>query len=95
MKIVLFSDLHLDSAFSWMSGAPGAARRRRQALRDTLLKIVETTVQVEADALLCGGDLYEGDRFTPDTAAFLKSTFEQLHPIPVFIAPGNHDWVAC
>ena len=37
MKLVLFSDLHLDSAFSWMFGAPGAARRRRQALRDTLL----------------------------------------------------------
>ncbi|MDO8751541.1 MAG: metallophosphoesterase [Dehalococcoidia bacterium] len=92
MKVVLFSDLHLDSAFAWMSSAPGAARRRRQALRDTLLKIIEVTVKVKADALLCGGDLYEHDRFTPDTAAFLKSTFERLHPIPVFIAPGNHDW---
>jgi len=92
MKLVLFSDLHLDSAFSWMSGAPGAARGRRQALRDTLLKIVDLTGQVKADALLCGGDLYEDERFTPDTAAFLKSTFERLHPIPVFISPGNHDW---
>ena len=45
MKLVLFSDLHLDGAFSWMSGTPGA-----QALRDTLLKIVETTVQIRADA---------------------------------------------
>ena len=92
MKLALFSDLHLDSAFAWMSDAPGAARRRRQALRETLLKIIDTTVAVKADALLCGGDLYEHDRFTPDTAAFLKSAFEQLHPIPVFIAPGNHDW---
>lgn len=92
MKMVLFSDLHLDSAFSWMAGTAGAATRRRQALRDTLLKIVDLTVQVKADALLCGGDLYEDDRFTPDTAAFLKSTFEGLHPTPVFISPGNHDW---
>lgn len=91
-KVVLFSDLHLDSAFAWMSGAPGAARRRRQALRETLLKIIETAVAVKADALLCGGDLYEHDRFTPDTATFLKSAFERLNPIPVFIAPGNHDW---
>ena len=91
-KVVHFSDLHLDSAFTWMASAPGVARRRRQALRDTLLKIVEMTVQVKADALLCGGDLYEHDRFTPDTAAFLKSAFERLDPIPVFVAPGNHDW---
>ena len=92
MKLVLFSDLHLDSAFAWMSGAPGAARRRRQALRETLLKVIDTAVAVKADALLCGGDLYEHDRFTPDTAAFLKSAFERLDSTPVFIAPGNHDW---
>lgn len=92
MKFVLFSDLHLDSSFSWMAGSPGAAPRRRQALRETLLNIVQTTKDVKADVLLCGGDLYENERFTPDTAAFLKSTFEGLYPIPVYISPGNHDW---
>ena len=91
-KVVLFSDLHLDSTFAWMSGTPKAARSRRQALRETLLKIIETTISTKADALLCGGDLYEQDRFTPDTAAFLKSAFERINPIPVFITPGNHDW---
>jgi DNA repair protein SbcD/Mre11 len=45
-----------------------------------------------ADALLCGGDLYEHERFTPDTGEFLRSTFEPLYPTPVYIAPGNHDW---
>lgn len=92
MKILLFSDLHLDSAFSWTAGTPGSARKRRQALRDTLHNIVTLVAEVKADVLLCGGDLYEHDRFTPDTAAFLKSAFERVHPVPVFIAPGNHDW---
>ena len=92
MKLVLFSDLHLDSAFSWTAGTPGAARKRRQALRDTLNNIVALAAEINADAILCGGDLYEHERFTPDTAAFLKSAFERLHPVPVFIAPGNHDW---
>lgn len=92
MKFVLFSDLHLDSSFSWMAGSSGAATRRRQALRETLLNIVKLTMDVKADALLCGGDLYENERFTPDTAAFLKSTFEGINPIPVYISPGNHDW---
>jgi len=43
---------------------------------------------------LCGGDLYEQERFIPDTREFLVSTFASMHPIPVLIAPGNHDWLA-
>ena len=82
----------MDSAFAWMAGDQDAARRRRQALRDTLRRIIDKAVELEVDALLCGGDLYEHDRFTPDTAAFLKSEFERLQPIRVYIASGNHDW---
>ena len=66
--------------------------RRRQALRDTLRRIIDKVVETKADALLCGGDLYEHARFTPDTAAFVKSQFERIDPVPVYIAPGNHDW---
>src|SRR5207245_7699093 len=55
-------------------------------------KIIDLAAQEQADALLCGGDLYEQDRFTPDTGEFLRATFESLHPMPVFLAPGNHDW---
>jgi exonuclease SbcD len=90
VKLVLFSDLHLDSSFTWME--PKAARRRRQALRDTLLRIADLAMAERADVLLCGGDLYEQDRFTPDTGEFLRSAFEQLYPMPVLLAPGNHDW---
>jgi DNA repair protein SbcD/Mre11 len=91
MKLVLFSDLHLDTQFAWL-GSRDAARRRREALRRALVRIVQLAVEEQADALLCGGDLYEHDRFTPDTAAFLRGAFESLHPTPVFVAPGNHDW---
>jgi DNA repair exonuclease SbcCD nuclease subunit len=41
---------------------------------------------------LCGGDLYEHDRFSPETATLLRYAFMQLAPIPVYIAPGNEDW---
>ena len=92
MKIVHFSDLHLDSSFAWAGATGGAARKRRQALRDTLVRIVELTREVNADALFCGGDLYEQEHFRPDTAEFLKDTFAGLAPLPVYIAPGNHDW---
>jgi DNA repair protein SbcD/Mre11 len=90
MKLLLFSDLHLDTAFRWLR--PEAARRRRQSLRDVLIRIVDLAQAEGVDAVLCGGDLYEHDRFTPDTAQFVRSAFERLAPIRVFVAPGNHDW---
>ncbi len=94
VKLVLFADLHLDAPFAWLGGSQLAARRRRQALRDTLRNIVALTREVEADALLCAGDLYEQARFSADTGAFLEQVFTELDPLPVYMAPGNHDWYA-
>lgn len=92
MKLVLFSDLHLDSHFAWLGSSQQAARTRRQALRETLLRICDLVSEVKADALLCGGDLYEHERVSMDTAQFLRAAFAHLDPIPVYLAPGNHDW---
>jgi len=92
MKLVLFSDLHLDAPFAWLGADPAAARARRQALRDTLGNVVRLAADSRADALLCGGDLYEQARFGRDTRAFLERTFAELDPLPVYLAPGNHDW---
>ena len=92
MKVVHFSDLHLDSAFAWMSATPSAARKRRQALRDTLHRIIDLAIDVGADALFCGGDLYEHERFAADTGTFLRDAFARLGGTRVFVSPGNHDW---
>ena len=91
-KIVHFADLHLDSGFAWAGAHSDAARRRRQGLRDTLRRVLRFAKEVKADAIFCGGDLYEHERATPDTAAFLKDAFADAVPLRVFIAPGNHDW---
>ena len=90
-KIIHFADLHLDAQFAWAGAHSDSARRRRQGLRDALLRIVRLAKEVEADAIFCGGDLYEHERATPDTAAFLKDVFANSAPLRVFIAPGNHD----
>jgi DNA repair exonuclease SbcCD nuclease subunit len=91
MKLLHFADLHLDTPFCW--APPDVARSRRKALRETLTRICRLAADLGADALCCGGDLYEQDMFTPDTAEFLRSSFAELAPVRVFIAPGNHDWL--
>ena len=91
MRLLHFADLHLDTPFAW--ARPGAARARRRALRQSLVRIRELAVELKVDAVCCGGDLYEQDRFTPDTAEFIRAQFAALAPVPVFLAPGNHDWM--
>lgn len=89
MRFVFFADLHLDSAFVWAGAESGA--RRRQALRDVLKNILNLADEVDADGILCAGDLYEHDRYTPDTREFLRQTFAETHR-PIYISPGNHDY---
>ena len=64
-----FADLHLDAPFEWVT--PDQARKRRSGLRATLVKICDLATELKVDAVTCGGDLYEHERFTPDTQAFL------------------------
>jgi DNA repair exonuclease SbcCD nuclease subunit len=90
MKLLVFSDLHLDSPFAW---APTPlARRRRQGLRDTLGRIMALAEAEQVDAILCAGDLYEHEHFTPDTVAFVEQSFNRAGR-RVLLAPGNHDWL--
>jgi DNA repair protein SbcD/Mre11 len=91
VKLLHFSDLHLDAPF--VSSELPLARKRRQRLRDVLRKIASLAVEVGAEGLLCAGDLYEHDRCSPDTGEFLRDTFARLAPMRVYIAPGNHDWL--
>jgi DNA repair exonuclease SbcCD nuclease subunit len=89
MRLLLVSDVHLDAPFTW--ARPDAARARRRALRETLLQACEVARSQQVDALLVAGDLYEQERFSPDTADFLRAAFADVG-MRVYISPGNHDW---
>jgi DNA repair exonuclease SbcCD nuclease subunit len=90
-SILHFADLHLDAAFTGSRLPAPLARRCREQLRQALRRLVDLAKARGADAVTVAGDLFEPARLLPDTAAFLVSEFERLAPIPVFIAPGNHD----
>ena len=89
MKLLLFADVHLDAPFRW--AGIDLARKRRSALRAAVTQMCRVAEQESVDAVLCAGDLYEHDYFTPDTAQFLRASFAEIAR-PVFLAPGNHDW---
>jgi exonuclease SbcD len=90
MRLLAFSDLHLDAPFA--NGGAESAAHRRAHLREALTEIVRLAHEMAPDALVCAGDLYEHERFTPDTDALLHRLFAELQPLPVLLAPGNHDW---
>lgn len=90
MKIAHVADAHLDSAFALLPAE--TARGRRQSIRAALAAAIEAAADAGAEVLLVAGDLYEHDRVSPDTGAFLVSLFREAAPLRIFVAPGNHDW---
>lgn len=82
LKLLIFSDLHLDTPFAW--AGPELAASRRQSLRGTLTRICDLADKEGVDAVLCGGDLYEHERFTPNTVAFVADTLSSLGR-PIFL----------
>ena len=89
-RIVALSDLHLDTPFAWAPIEVGSLRR--QDLRQSLSATLTLATSVGADAVVLAGDIYEHERITPDTAAFLRRVFDEVDPLPILVAPGNHDW---
>ncbi len=89
MKLLAFSDIHLDSKFGWASR--DVARRQRQRLRDGVRWAFEQARREDAAAVLIGGDLFEHELVSPDTVEFLQRTFERSG-LRVFASPGNHDY---
>jgi len=93
-RILHFADLHLDTSFAASGMTSSMAARRREELRGALRRILGLVQDHGVDLVTIGGDLYEQERCNPDTGNFLREQFERLAPVPVIIAPGNHDpWV--
>lgn len=90
MKILHSADWHLDSPLV------GFTPEQKQILRRALLsvpgKIAEICRQENCQLLLLSGDLFDG-AYTKDSYLAVYTALEEVD-IPVFISPGNHDFVA-
>ena len=84
MKILHSADWHLDSPLL----------ANREDLRKYLLSVPEKLVELVhrhgCDLVLLSGDLFDAQP-TKETLNSVKNALEQIR-VPVFIAPGNHDY---
>src|ERR1700737_774971 len=90
LRLLHFADLHLDRSFASERLYGVGAQRRREDLRAALQRIVERAREAQADVLTCGGDLFEHDHVTRDTASFIVQTLGAAG-LPGLIAPGHAD----
>ncbi len=89
IKLLHSADWHLDSPIH------GRSPEQTQALRKSLLalphKIASLCKAEGCQILLLSGDLFDGN-YTKESYQALRKALEEV-AIPVFIAPGNHDYL--
>ena len=91
LKILHTGDIHLDSAFSGLDARH--AEVRRNELRAAFTSMMTYARMNNADLILIAGDVFDGDYVGRETLSLLVREFEKFAR-PVFITPGNHDYVS-
>ena len=94
MKLVHAADIHLDSPMHGLTAYDTApVDELRLATRAALRGLVDLCIDEQADALLIGGDLYDGDWHDYATGAQFVREAQRLREagIPVVVVTGNHD----
>ena len=91
MRFIHIADVHLDTPFS--SRSPAVRARLREATREAFRGAVGLAIQERVHAFLIAGDLFDGDRVSFETEAFVVGELERLQHagVQVVYATGNHD----
>lgn len=88
LKILHSADWHLDSPFASFSEEQRSFLRRQQ--RQLPERIARVCRREGCDLVLLAGDIFDG-AYTWETMKLLRGALEECG-VPVFIAPGNHDY---
>ncbi len=91
IRFIHCADIHLDAPFTSLGGEKDKSSERRQDLKNTFQKIIDTVKAERSELLLISGDLYEHSYTAKATISFLNSCFRSIPDTRVFIVPGNHD----
>ncbi len=87
LRVLHTADVHLDGD-GYGNAAHQAAHRERG--RRVWSRIVDRALVDQVDLLLIAGDLFDHNRASDETVAFVRSELARLRQ-PVVILPGNHD----
>ena len=90
MKILHAADLHLDTPFTGYD--PTQARYLREQLLTLPQRLATLCRKEQCDLVLLAGDLFDGP-CSQESVRTLAAALEEC-AVPVFISPGNHDYVS-
>ncbi|PEN13539.1 hypothetical protein CRI94_09510 [Longibacter salinarum] len=91
IRLLHLADVHLDTAFE---GRTAELRKHlRESLRTAFERAVDLAIGEPVDVVVIAGDLFDDDRLSFATEAFLVEQCERLDGagIPVIYSTGNHD----
>lgn len=91
MRLLHLGDVHLDRPFVGMD--LDAARERRRDLRNAFERCLRLAAEWDVDAITIGGDLWEDEHVTTDTARWVAAKLGDVG-VPVIVVAGNHDRLA-
>jgi DNA repair exonuclease SbcCD nuclease subunit len=91
VRFLHLADVHLDTAFEGRSAA--LREHLRDALRTAFERAVDCAIDEEVHAVLLAGDLFDDDRLSVATEAFLVDQVQRLDDagIDTVYVTGNHD----
>ncbi len=89
LKVLHGADFHLDAPFRALP--PEKAAQRREEQRDLLLRLADTVREQGVELVLLAGDLLDSEQIYGETAQLLARALGSMG-VPVFLAPGNHDF---
>lgn len=89
IKILHAADIHFDTPFSGMT--PKQALKSKEELKLVFEKIIDLALANNVDVILIAGDIFDNLSVNKSTLHFIKTCFEKVRNIPIFISPGNHD----
>lgn len=89
VRILHCADLHMDSPLESLSPEKATVMRREQ--RELVMNIADIAKENEVDLVFFAGDIFDSALAYYETCDVLSEAFEKI-AVPVFIAPGNHDY---
>jgi DNA repair exonuclease SbcCD nuclease subunit len=94
LTFLQISDVHVDSKLTHgrLSLPQDKRRTRISEINDLVGKAIALARERKVEAVLVPGDLWDDEAVSQESVHVLVETFASIDPIPVFVAPGNHDF---